>query len=63
MTNKQRTIKLAQQAKRAGYPLDKVCPTKQPYKDIFTIEYNRYQPRKSGANPVRSACGGMSYED
>ncbi len=45
MTNKKITERMARQAKKLGYALDKVCPKKQPFKDIFTAEYNRYQPR------------------
>ena len=38
--------RLARNAKRQDMPLDRVCPNKQPWKDIFTAEYERFIPRK-----------------
>jgi hypothetical protein len=39
--------RMARAAKRLGYPLERVCPNKEPYKAIFIEEYNRFKPRKN----------------
>lgn len=39
------TIKMARQAKRKGMDVEKVAPVKEPFRQIFIDEYNRFQPR------------------
>lgn len=37
--------RFARNAKKAGKDRDKLAPTKQPFRDIYFAEWDRYQPK------------------
>lgn len=45
MTLKKELEALARRSKKGGADFEKVCPTREPWKTIFTNEWERYQPR------------------